>query len=149
MSEMFVDGFLELMKAGVLKREVDGYLLHAGFFLGPKSFYRALREMPAADLKRLHMTAISFINELYGDEENKRRARAKARFINGAMMATLLGGGGFRWSGRWPRRQRGRRAVQLRKPGLRAQGRPIYHYTEGDTIATWTDGIEHPLVIRP
>ncbi len=40
-SEMFVDGFLELMDAGILKREVDGALLHAAFFLGPKSFYRA------------------------------------------------------------------------------------------------------------
>ena len=37
------------------------------------------------------MTAISFVNELYGDEDDKRRARVKARFINNAMMATLLG----------------------------------------------------------
>jgi acyl-CoA hydrolase len=90
-SEMFVDGFLELMKAGVLKREVDGALLHAAFFLGPKSFYRALREMPEADLAKLQMTAVSFTNELYGDEEKKRAARVKARFVNSTMMATLLG----------------------------------------------------------
>src|SRR5215472_14678444 len=32
-----------------------------------------------------------FVNELYGDETGKRRARAKARFVNNAMMATLLG----------------------------------------------------------
>ena len=31
------------------------------------------------------------MNELYGDEEVKRRARVKARFINSGMMATLLG----------------------------------------------------------
>ena len=37
------------------------------------------------------MTAISFVNELYGDEEVKRRARVKARFINSGMIATLLG----------------------------------------------------------
>ena len=43
LSEMFVDTFLELIKAGVVKREVDGSLLHAAFFLGPKAFYRALR----------------------------------------------------------------------------------------------------------
>lgn len=90
-SEMFVDGFLELMKAGVLKREVDGALLHAAFFLGPKSFYRALREMPETDLAKLQMTAVSFTNELYGDEEKKRAARVKARFVNSTMMATLLG----------------------------------------------------------
>jgi hypothetical protein len=37
------------------------------------------------------MTAVSFTNELYGDEEIKRRTRVKARFINSAFMATLLG----------------------------------------------------------
>ena len=88
---MFVDGFLELIKAGVVKREVDGVLLHAAFFLGPKSFYRALRDMPEADLAKLQMTAVSFTNELYGDEDKKRVARVKSRFVNSAMMATLMG----------------------------------------------------------
>jgi hypothetical protein len=37
------------------------------------------------------MTAVSFVNELYGDETAKRAARVKGRFINNAMMATLLG----------------------------------------------------------
>jgi acyl-CoA hydrolase len=37
------------------------------------------------------MTAISYVNALYGDEDAKRRARTGARFINNAMMATLLG----------------------------------------------------------
>jgi hypothetical protein len=37
------------------------------------------------------MTAVSFVNELYGDEAAKRRSRVKARFVNNAMMATLLG----------------------------------------------------------
>src|ERR1700712_2808708 len=88
---MFVDGFLHLIRAGVLKREVDGVVLHGGFFLGPKSFYRALREMPEADLARLQMVAVSFTNQLYGDEEKKRAARCGGRFINTAMMATLMG----------------------------------------------------------
>ena len=91
LSEMFVDTFLELIDAGVLKREVDGALLHAAFFVGPRAFYRALREMNEAQLSRLQMTAISFVNELYGDQEAKRRARVKARFVNSGMMATLLG----------------------------------------------------------
>jgi hypothetical protein len=90
-SEMFVEGFLDLVRAGVVKREVGGALLHAGFFVGSRAFYKALREMPAKDLDKLHMTAISFVNELYGGEEEKRLARVKARFINTAMMATLLG----------------------------------------------------------
>jgi len=91
LSEMFVEGFLDLRRAGVLKREVDGTLLQAGFFLGSRGFYRALREMPETELAKLNMTAVSFVNELYGDEAIKRRGRVKARFINNAMMATLLG----------------------------------------------------------
>jgi hypothetical protein len=37
------------------------------------------------------MTAVSFTNQLYGDEEKKRAARRGGRFINNAMMATLMG----------------------------------------------------------
>jgi acyl-CoA hydrolase len=91
MSEMLVSSFLELMKAGIVKREVDGKFMHAAFFVGPKAFYRALREMDPVLLSKIEMTAVSFTNQLYGDEEGKRSARAKARFINNAMMATLMG----------------------------------------------------------
>ncbi len=90
-SEMLVDGFLELIDAGILKRAVDGVLLHGGFFLGCRHFYRRLREMPPDDLARIQMTRISFTNQLYGDEAAKRAARVKARFVNNAMMATLFG----------------------------------------------------------
>jgi hypothetical protein len=37
------------------------------------------------------MMPVSFTNELYGDETAKRRARIDARFVNNAMMATLMG----------------------------------------------------------
>jgi len=90
-SEMLVDGFLELIDAGVLKRAVDGVLMHGGFFLGPKSMYRRLREMPPEQLDRIRMTRITFTNALYTDEAAKRAARVKARFVNSAMMATLMG----------------------------------------------------------
>src|SRR5262249_53168588 len=50
-SEILVDGFLALKKAGVLKRRVPTAngktaLMHAGFFIGNKSFYDHLRAMP-------------------------------------------------------------------------------------------------------
>ena len=92
-SEMFVDVFLDLYRAGILKRPAaDGALLHGAFFLGPQSFYRRLREMPAAELEKFQMKAISFTNEIGGaDEREKRADRRDARFINNAMMATLLG----------------------------------------------------------
>jgi hypothetical protein len=90
-SEMLTEAFLALIDAGILKREVDGVVLHGAFFLGPKSFYRALREMTASQIARIRMMPVSFTNELYGDEDIKRRARIDARFINNAMMATLMG----------------------------------------------------------
>jgi Acetyl-CoA hydrolase/transferase C-terminal domain len=90
-SEMLTEAFLGLMDADILKREVDGVVLHGAFFLGPKSFYRALREMTASRLARIQMMPVSFTNELYGDEETKRRARVDARFVNNTMMATLMG----------------------------------------------------------
>ncbi|WP_213771242.1 acetyl-CoA hydrolase/transferase C-terminal domain-containing protein [Bradyrhizobium sp. dw_78] len=90
-SEMLFEAFLALVDAGILKREVDGVVLHGAFFLGPKSFYRALREMPPEQLARIQMMPVSFTNELYGDEDAKRRARVDARFVNNAMMATLMG----------------------------------------------------------
>ena len=90
-SEMFVEPFLKLIDAGVIKREVDGALLHAAFFLGPKSFYRALREMPQDALDRIQMKSVSFTNEVLEETDAKRRARVDARFVNNVMMATLLG----------------------------------------------------------
>ncbi len=90
-SEMLFEAFLGLMEGGILKREVDGVALHGAFFLGPKSFYRSLREMPVEQLARIQMMPVSFTNQLYGDEEAKRRARVGARFVNNAMMATLMG----------------------------------------------------------
>jgi len=92
-SEMFVDGFLDLYEAGILKRPAhDGAILHAGFFLGQTSFYEKLKALPEAERKKLSMREISFVNELYGaSEEEKRHDRRKARFVNNAMMATLLG----------------------------------------------------------
>ena len=90
-SEMLFEAFLGLIDAGIIKRDVDGVVLHGAFFLGPQSFYRALREMAPEQIARIQMMPVSFTNELYGDEDTKRRARVDARFVNNAMMATLLG----------------------------------------------------------
>lgn len=91
LSEMLFPAFLGLIDAGILTREVDGAALHGAFFLGPKSFYRELREMPADQLAQIQMMPVSFTNELYGEEAAKRRARVDARFVNSIMLATLMG----------------------------------------------------------
>jgi acyl-CoA hydrolase len=91
-TEMFVDAFLELYRAGVLKREVDGAVLDAAFFLAPRDFYAALRDMPLEERAKFRMTDVGFVNELHGADFEKRVADRKgARFVNNAMIATLLG----------------------------------------------------------
>ena len=91
LSEMLIDCFLDLIDADVLKRAVDGVVLHAAFFLGPSAFYEKLREMPDKNRRRIAMKPVSWVNALYREEESKRRARVGARFVNNAMMTTLLG----------------------------------------------------------
>src|SRR5260370_15846994 len=90
-SEMLTEAFIGLIDAGILTREVDGVVLHGAFFLGPKSFYRALREMTPDKIARIQMMPVSFTNELYGEEDLKRQGRVDAPFVNTAMLATLMG----------------------------------------------------------
>ncbi|MCV2869116.1 hypothetical protein OEW28_10805 [Defluviimonas sp. WL0002] len=91
-TEMLVEGILALLKAGVIGREAQGALVHAGFFLDSRAFYRTLREMSATDRARIAMVPVSFTNDLFGDEPAKRAARRDARFVNAAMKVTALGG---------------------------------------------------------
>jgi acyl-CoA hydrolase len=90
-SEMLADGMLALMRRGVIRRAVDGRLIHAAFFLGSRDFYAALRDMSPGERSRIGMVSVRYVNELLGGEDEKRRARVGARFINSTMMATLLG----------------------------------------------------------
>ncbi len=90
-SEMVTEAFIGLIGSGILTRAVDGIILHGAFFLGPKSFFRALREMTEEDRARICMMPVSFTNEIFGDEAQKRAARVDARFVNSTMMVTLLG----------------------------------------------------------
>ncbi len=93
-TEMFVDGFLDLYREGILKRRAaaDGALLHGAFLLGPRKFYEQLRAMRDEERTLFRMMPVSFTNELFGrDWESKVAERRDARFINSAMMATLGG----------------------------------------------------------
>ena len=90
-TEMLVGGLLKLFQEGVVKREFEGRAIYAGFFVETRDFYRTLREMPESEREKIAMVPVSFTNALYGDEEKKRAARVKARFVNGAMKVSLLG----------------------------------------------------------
>jgi acyl-CoA hydrolase len=79
--------------AQCLGRELRrGKVLHAGFFLGPRGFYAALRDLPESDRVQLDMRGVAFINQLYGpDQELRILQRRGSRFVNTTMMVTLLG----------------------------------------------------------
>ena len=94
-SEMFVNGFMALIKAGVLKRQVfapgetQGFFMQAAFFLGPADFYQQLRDITLQPYIR--MDSVNVINALGEDIVVKQQQRRHARFINSAMMVTLDG----------------------------------------------------------
>jgi acyl-CoA hydrolase len=115
-SEMFVNGFLALMQAGLVRRRVyadlatqlavnegrarpeelpGGVHMTGGFFIGPGAFYAALRDMNEAERAAIDMTRIDYINQLdspRGEEvELKRAQRRQARFMNTVMKMTILG----------------------------------------------------------
>jgi len=69
-----------------------GTVMHAGFLLGPRSFYAALNALPESERRLFDMRGVAFINQLYGDDMPLRVAqRNHARFVNTTMMLTTLG----------------------------------------------------------
>ncbi len=71
---------------------VNGHVMHAGFFLGPRGFYAALRELPESERAQFSMRGVGYVNQLYGpDQELRTLQRRAARCINTTMMVTLLG----------------------------------------------------------
>jgi acyl-CoA hydrolase len=119
-TEMFMDGYMHLYRAGILKRRVyadlevqqaamdglsqpellarfgagraHGALLHAAFFAGSADFYAWLRGLSGTERDDFQMTSVSNINQLYGNHQQlEQLQRRDARFINSAMKMTLLG----------------------------------------------------------
>ena len=69
-----------------------GTVMHAGFLLGPRSFYSALCALPENERRLFDMRGVGYINQLYGDDSALRVAqRSHARFVNTTMMLTTLG----------------------------------------------------------
>ncbi|AIF48318.1 acetyl-CoA hydrolase/transferase C-terminal domain-containing protein [Dyella japonica] len=111
-SEMVMDGFMHLQRAGILKRRAwdnmaleraaaagrlspgtpGGHYLRGAFFLGSRELYRWLAELDASDPDALDMCRVSNVNQLYGDHQMLASLQRRgARFFNTCMMATLLG----------------------------------------------------------
>ncbi len=114
-SEMFMDGFMHLYRAGILAREVfedpeiqaradagrlderpelvgTGALMDAAFFLGSRPFYEFLNGLDADERPRFRMTSVGRINQLYGGNEAlELLQRRGARFFNTCMMVDATG----------------------------------------------------------
>ena len=75
----------------------NGVLVYGGFFLGPEGFYTRLREMSEAERKKIYMTSVLNVNQLYANnrylsEEMKTLHRRHGRFVNACLKVTLSGG---------------------------------------------------------
>ncbi|MCA1779130.1 MAG: acetyl-CoA hydrolase [Xanthomonadaceae bacterium] len=111
-SELFMDGFMHLYQAGILKREVfddedlqrqanagaalvqagTGAVMDGGFFLGSQAFYDFLNGLSDDERPRFRMHGVGRMNQLYGGNEPLEIAqRQHARFINSCMMVTATG----------------------------------------------------------
>ncbi len=73
------------------RRLLNATVLHGGFFLGPRRMYEMLEALPDEELDLFCMTGIGYVNQLYGNEPIATLQRRDARFINTAMMMTLMG----------------------------------------------------------
>lgn len=80
-----------LQNKGLGEKLRNGAVAHAGFFLGPQSFYQFLKDLPIEQRKLIRMKRISQINQLYGHEEIDRLQRKNGRFINTCMKVSLNG----------------------------------------------------------
>jgi len=78
----------ELCLGDVLK---NGIYMHGGFYLGPRDFYQALREMPREQSEKICMSSVGHINQLDYNHALLSAQRKHARFINTGMMVTLSG----------------------------------------------------------
>ncbi|SHM07574.1 Acyl-CoA hydrolase [Rhodanobacter sp. OK091] len=111
-SEMVMDGFMHLQRAGILKRRSwdnlalerasaagrlaadvpGGHYLRGAFFLGSRELYAWLDATEAVDPDAIDMGPVSNVNHLYGDHQVLATLQRRgARFFNTCMMATLLG----------------------------------------------------------
>jgi acyl-CoA hydrolase len=84
--------FRQIAAVGLGTTLQGGILMHAGFFLGPRSFYDYLNAMSEEHNRLFGMTTVDNVNHLYGNQALKALQRKDGRFINTCLMVTLSGG---------------------------------------------------------
>ncbi|SCY04887.1 acetyl-CoA hydrolase/transferase C-terminal domain-containing protein [Desulfoluna spongiiphila] len=68
-----------------------GSVILGAFFIGPRSFYKALNTMGEEERKLFGMSGVDKVNQLYGGEKLRALQRKDGRFINTAMMISIFG----------------------------------------------------------
>ena len=100
-----------------------GTVMHAGFLLGPRSFYSALCALPENERRLFDMRGVGYINQLYGADQDLKIAQRSYRALREHHDdADDARRSGLRWPRRRPRGFRRRRPIQLRHHGARAAG---------------------------
>jgi acyl-CoA hydrolase len=110
-SEMVMDGFMHLQRAGILRRRAyediereraaaagedvgaeGGHYLRGAFLLGSRELYAWMHQSELDDPDAIDMCRVSNVNHLYGDHQPLAALQRRgARFFNTCMMATLTG----------------------------------------------------------
>jgi acyl-CoA hydrolase len=110
-SEMVMDGFMHLQRAGILRRRAyddiererraaagedvgaaGGHYLRGAFLLGSRELYAWMHRSEIDDPDAIDMCRVSNVNHLYGDHQPLAALQRRgARFFNTCMMATLTG----------------------------------------------------------
>jgi len=110
-SEMVMDGFMHLQRAGILRRRAyddiaverraaageevgatGGHYLRGAFLLGSRELYAWMHRSEIDDPDAIDMCRVSNVNHLYGDHQPLAALQRRgARFFNTCMMATLFG----------------------------------------------------------
>lgn len=80
----------EICRHALGSRLARGVIMHGAFFLGPRDFYEALRDMPRGKAERIAMDSVRRINRI-DDPPLQALQRRHARFMNTGMMVTLGG----------------------------------------------------------
>ncbi len=90
-AELHDSGNLKAIRKLLGNKLLNGQVLLAAFFIGPKSFYQALNDMSEEERSVFGMAGVGKVNQLYGAEELRSLQRKDGRFVNAGMKATLMG----------------------------------------------------------
>ncbi|BHH82184.1 hypothetical protein LA52FAK_04730 [Desulforhopalus sp. 52FAK] len=86
-----IDENLTQIKTVLGRKLKRGKVILGAFFIGPRSFYKALNAMSEEERMQFGMSGVEKVNQLYGNEELRTLQRKDGRFVNAGMMVNVFG----------------------------------------------------------